>query len=55
MVIVGGPQCNTTTYVLDEEQFMNVCYEPTGFTIAVEVRAKYKIEENCQQARYNKY
>ena len=54
LVIDGDPQCNTTTYVLDEEQFMNVYYEPTGFTIAVEVRAKYKIEEKCQEARYIK-
>ena len=34
LVIDGDPQCNTTTYVLDEEQFMNVYYEPTEFTIA---------------------
>ncbi len=34
LVIDGDPQCNTTTYVLDEEQFINVYYEPTEFTIA---------------------
>lgn len=34
LVIDADPQCNTTTYVLDEEQFINVYYEPTGFTIA---------------------
>ena len=34
MVIDADPQCNTTTYVLDEEQFINVYYEPKEFTIA---------------------
>lgn len=34
LVIDADPQCNTTTYVLDEEQFINVYYEPTEFTIA---------------------
>lgn len=34
LVIDADPQCNTTTYVLNEEQFMNVYYEPTEFTIA---------------------
>lgn len=34
LVIDADPQCNTTTYVLDEEQFMDVYYEPTEFTIA---------------------
>ncbi|MDO5425483.1 MAG: ParA family protein, partial [Eubacteriales bacterium] len=28
LVIDADPQCNTTTYVLDEEQFINVYYEP---------------------------
>lgn len=34
LVIDADPQCNTTTYVLDEEQFISVYYEPTEFTIA---------------------
>ncbi len=34
LVIDGDPQCNTTTYALDEDQFMSVYYEPTEFTIA---------------------
>lgn len=34
LVIDADPQCNTTTYVLDDEQFMNVYYEPKEFTIA---------------------
>ena len=34
LVIDADPQCNTTTYVLSEEQFLNVYYEPTEFTIA---------------------
>ncbi|RHR54628.1 hypothetical protein DWX10_09530 [Clostridium sp. AF18-27] len=34
LVIDADPQCNTTTYALDEEQFFNVYYEPTEFTIA---------------------
>ena len=34
LVIDADPQCNTTTYVLDEEQFLNVYYEPKCFTIA---------------------
>lgn len=34
LVIDADPQCNTTTYVLDDEQFINVYYEPKAFTIA---------------------
>lgn len=34
LVIDADPQCNTTTYVLNEEQFINVYYESTEFTIA---------------------
>lgn len=34
LVIDADPQCNTTTYVLDNEQFINVYYEPKKFTIA---------------------
>ncbi len=34
LVIDADPQCNTTTYALDDEQFMNVYYEPKEFTIA---------------------
>lgn len=34
LVIDADPQCNTTTYVLDEEQFINVYYESKKFTIA---------------------
>lgn len=34
LVIDADPQCNTTTYVLDDEQFMDVYYEPKEFTIA---------------------
>lgn len=34
LVIDADPQCNTTTYVLDEDQFFDVYYEPTCFTIA---------------------
>lgn len=34
LVIDADPQCNTTTYVLNEDQFMNVYYEPKEFTIA---------------------
>ena len=33
LVIDADPQCNTTTYALDEEQFIDVYYEPTCFTI----------------------
>lgn len=34
LVVDADPQCNTTTYVLDENQFYNVYYEPKFFTIA---------------------
>lgn len=34
LVIDADPQCNTSTYVLDEEQFFDVYYEPKHFTIA---------------------
>lgn len=34
LVIDADPQCNTTTYALDDDQFMNVYYEPKEFTIA---------------------
>lgn len=34
LVVDADPQCNTTTYVLNEEQFLEVYYEPTRFTIA---------------------
>lgn len=34
LVIDADPQCNTTTYVLNEDQFINVYYEPTEFTIS---------------------
>lgn len=34
LVVDADPQCNTTTYVLDEEQFVNIYYETIGFTIA---------------------
>lgn len=34
LVIDADPQCNTTTYVLDDDQFMDVYYEPKCFTIA---------------------
>lgn len=34
LVIDADPQCNTTTYVLDDEQFMNVYYESDSFTIS---------------------
>lgn len=34
LVVDADPQCNTTTYVLDENQFYKVYYEPTFFTIA---------------------
>lgn len=34
MVIDADPQCNTTTYVLDENQFYDVYYDPKCFTIA---------------------
>lgn len=33
LVIDADPQCNTTTYALDEEQFFDVYYEPKCFTI----------------------
>lgn len=33
LVIDADPQCNTTTYVLDDEQFFDVYYEPKCFTI----------------------
>ena len=33
LVIDADPQCNTTTYVLDEDQFYDVYYEPRCFTI----------------------
>ena len=36
LVIDADPQCNTTTYVLDEDQFFDVYYQeqPRCFTIA---------------------
>lgn len=34
LVIDADPQCNTTTYVLDDDQFYDVYYEPKCFTIA---------------------
>lgn len=34
LVIDADPQCNTTTYVLNEEQFYDVYYDPKQFTIA---------------------
>lgn len=34
LVIDADPQCNTTTYVLGEEQFLQVYYEAKEFTIA---------------------
>ena len=33
LVIDADPQCNTTTYVLDEDSFLQVYYEPGKFTI----------------------
>ena len=33
LVIDADPQCNTTTYVLDDDQFFDVYYEPKCFTI----------------------
>ncbi len=34
LVIDADPQCNTTTYVLDEDQFYDTYYKNTCFTIA---------------------
>lgn len=34
LVIDADPQCNTTTYVLDEDTFYDVYYEPKLFTIS---------------------
>lgn len=34
LVVDADPQCNTTTYVLDEEKFYEVYYDPKCFTIA---------------------
>lgn len=34
LVIDADPQCNTTSYVLDEEAFYDVYYEPKLFTIS---------------------
>lgn len=34
LVIDADPQCNSTTYVLDEDQFFDVYYDPKCFTIA---------------------
>lgn len=34
LVIDADPQCNTTTYVLDEDTFYYVYYEPKQFTIS---------------------
>ena len=34
LVIDADPQCNTTTYILTETQFLKVYYKPTDFTIA---------------------
>jgi len=34
LVIDADPQCNTTTYALDEDQFIDVYYDPKDFTIA---------------------
>lgn len=33
LVIDADPQCNTTTYVLDEDSFFQVYYEPQQFTL----------------------
>jgi len=33
LVIDADPQCNTTTYVLDEDSFFQVYYEPRQFTL----------------------
>lgn len=34
LVVDADPQCNTTTYVLDDEQFYDVYYDPKCFTVA---------------------
>ena len=34
LVIDADPQCNSTTYALDEDEFYDVYYEPKRFTIA---------------------
>ena len=33
LVIDADPQCNTTTYVLDDDEFLNVYYEKNTFTL----------------------
>lgn len=33
LLVDADPQCNSTTYVLDEEAFLDVYYEPKKFTI----------------------
>lgn len=34
LVIDADPQCNSTTYALDEDQFYDVYYEPKSFTVS---------------------
>lgn len=34
LVVDADPQCNSTTYALDEDEFYDVYYEPKRFTIA---------------------
>ena len=33
LVIDADPQCNTTTYVLDDDEFLNVYYDKNNFTL----------------------
>lgn len=34
LVVDADPQCNTTTYVLDDEQFYSVYFDPKDFTVS---------------------
>ena len=60
LVIDADPQCNTSTYVLDEEQFFDVYYEPKHFTIAdivppLEDGAGYIKEYQATQSAFFKF
>lgn len=57
LVIDADPQCNTTTYVLDEDKFYEVYYDPKCFTIAdiippLEDGAGYLTEYKVTKSKY---
>lgn len=57
LVIDADPQCNSTTYALDEDEFYDVYYEPKRFTIAdivpsIEDGAGYIRKYEITKSRY---